>query len=449
MVTVQWSTHYEVAILRFTVEIRGKDTNMVYVISKSGKPLMPTNRHGKVRRMLKEGKAKVVSKRPFTIRLLYDSKEFTQPLRVGVDVGSGTAGYAVADENDNIVYKSNVILRNNITEKMTQRLKYRRNRRNRKTRYRASRFLNRGNSKKKDRLPPTVISKIQSHIKELNFIGKILPITEKVFEIGHFDPHLMKKPDINRHWGYQQKTDYGIANAKAIALDRDNHTCQYCKGKHKDPKIEAHHIVFRSQGGSDEPDNLIALCHTCHWELHQGKISLNKIGKRKGTLKHATQMNVISAFLQRLYPEAIPTYGYITKTNRFALGVEKDHYLDACVIATGGNKFTMKSNIVYIKKCVAKGDYQQTKGIRSEVKIPTSKIQGFRKFDLVKYMGKEYIIKGRMSSGYAFLSDLDNNTVKFTNMPKGWKTPKLGNCKRIQARKSWITTSVVDTQNIA
>ena len=46
---------------------------MVYVLNKDGGPLMPTERHGKVRRMLKEGKAKVVRREPFTIQLLYET----------------------------------------------------------------------------------------------------------------------------------------------------------------------------------------------------------------------------------------------------------------------------------------------------------------------------------------------------------------------------------------
>lgn len=33
---------------------------MVYVISQNGQPLMPTDRHGKVKHLLKSGKAKVV-----------------------------------------------------------------------------------------------------------------------------------------------------------------------------------------------------------------------------------------------------------------------------------------------------------------------------------------------------------------------------------------------------
>ena len=77
-------------------------------------------------------------------------------------------------------------------------------------------------------------------------------------------------------------------------------------------------------------------------------------------------------------------------------------------------------------------------GLRSEQRIPTNKIYGFRKFDKVKYFGKEYFIKGRMSSGYAILMDIEGNKIDFSNMPKGWKTPKLSNCKRIQARNSWM-----------
>ena len=85
-------------------------------------------------------------------------------------------------------------------------------------------------------------------------------------------------------------------------------------------------------------------------------------------------------------------------------------------------------------------DYQKTKGVRSEQKIPTDKIMGFRKFDKVKYLGKKYFIKGRMSSGYCILMDIEGNKISFENAPKGMKTVKLINCKKIQARKNWIMT---------
>lgn len=251
---------------------------MVYVLDINGQPLMPTTRHGKVKHLLTQGKAKVVKRCPFTIKLLYESTNHTQDLTLGVDTGSGTIGTAVSDDNGNIVYMSKVEVRNDITDKMKQRSKYRRNRRNRKTRYRKARWLNRKNSIKLGRFSPTMISKLHSHIKEIEFIKSILPITHLVLETAQFDTHLMKNPSLAnpklKHWGYQKGINYGFENTKAMVLNRDNYKCQYCKGKHKDSKLEVHHIIFRSQGGSDEESNLITLCHTCHKDLHSGKIKL-------------------------------------------------------------------------------------------------------------------------------------------------------------------------------
>ena len=157
-------------------------------------------------------------------------------------------------------------------------------------------------------------------------------------------------------------------------------------------------------------------------------------------------MNSIHKQLFKLYPNAIETFGYVTKANRLQLGVDKEHYYDACTIATQGNTFTVKSNL-YKKKCVSDGDFQKTKGIRSEQSITTGKICGFRKFDKVHYFGKDYFIKGRMSSGYAILMDIEGKKIDFSHMPKGFKTPKLCNLKRIGARKTWIITKV-DMLNI-
>ena len=419
---------------------------MVYVLNKDGQPLMPTNRHGKVKHLLKTGKAKVVRKCPFTIKLLYDSTNHTQNLTLGVDTGSGTLGTAVSDDNGNIIYISKVIVRNDITDKMKQRSGYRRNRRNRKTRYRKARFLNRKNSIKTDRFSPTMISKFHSHTKEIEYIKSILPITQLVLETAQFDTHLMKNSllalDTVKHWGYQKGVNYGFENTKVMVLNRDNYTCQYCKGKHKDSKLEVHHIIFRSQGGSDEESNLITLCNTCHTNLHNGKINLKLKGKKKGTLKYATQMNSIRCQLLKRYPNAIETFGMVTKANRLAIGIPKDHHLDACVIASGTKPITIKTNLLYLKKSVSKGDYQQSKGIRSEQPITTGKICGFRKFDKVKYFGKEYFIKGRMSTGYAILMDIEGNKIDFSHMLKGYKTPKLSNCKRIASRKTTLCMQV-------
>ena len=58
---------------------------MVYVLNKDGQPLMPTNRHGKVRHLLQDGKAKIINRCPFTIQLLHNSTNYTQPITLGVD----------------------------------------------------------------------------------------------------------------------------------------------------------------------------------------------------------------------------------------------------------------------------------------------------------------------------------------------------------------------------
>lgn len=424
---------------------------MVYVISQDGKPLMPCS-NAIARLLLKQGKAKVKNREPFTIKLTYETTGYTQNLTLGVDTGSGTIGTAVSKDNGDILYMSEVTVRNDITDKMTQRAKYRRKRRNRKTRYRKPRFLNRGNSKRSYRFSPTMQSKLHSHVKEIEYIKSILPITEMVFETGQFDTHLMKNPSLAdpkiRYWGYQKGTNYGFENTKAMVLNRDNYTCQCCKGKHKDSKLEVHHIVFRSHGGSDEESNLITLCHTCHKALHSGKIHPKLNGKAKGNLKYATQMNLIRKQLFRLYPDAVETFGYVTKANRLHLGVDKEHYYDACTIATQGDAFAVKSNL-YKKKCVSDGDFQKTKGIRSEQPIVTDKICGFRKYDKVRYFGREYFIKGRMSTGYAVLMDIDGNKADFSEMPKGYKTPKMANMQRMEARSTWMITTVAVTPNIA
>jgi len=165
----------------------------VYVISKDGQPLMPTSRFGKVHRLLRDKKAKVVRRCPFTIKLLYEPEtSVVQNVVLGQDTGSKYMGTACV-ANDKALYQSEVTLRDDIKKKMDNRRGFRRNRRQRKTRYRKPRFLNRANSTKKDRLPPSVRSKVQSHVDEIEFCKNILPVNKLVFETGKFDTQLMEK----------------------------------------------------------------------------------------------------------------------------------------------------------------------------------------------------------------------------------------------------------------
>ena len=412
---------------------------LVYVLKQNGQPFMPTSRFGKVRRLLKEGKAKVVRREPFTIRLLYEPEtDVVQECYCGVDTGSKHVGVAVVG-NDRVLYQSQTELRDDIKRKMDARRQARRFRRSRKTRYRKPRFLNRRNSIKKDRLPPSVKHKVQAHIDEIEFCKKILPVSDLILEVSQFDTALMKNPSlINenvKHWGYQKGFNYGYSSRREAVLHRDNYTCQCC-GK-KNCRLEVHHIKFKSNGGTDDEENLITLCEDCHKGVHTGTVVLNKKPKKSKNLKYATHMSIIRSWLLKIYPNAIETFGFVTSENRHRLNLEKDHYIDACVIASGGLEFE-QSDIILYKRRVSKGDYQLTKGIRGEQKLPTGKICGFRKFDKVEYLGNKYFIKGRMSSGFAILMDVFGNEVDFSYMPKGLKTPKLSNCKRVSSRRNYL-----------
>ena len=173
---------------------------MVYVLDIDGKPLMPTERHGKVRRLLKERKAKVVKKTPFTIQLLYNSTRYTQPVALGVDAGSKHIGLSASTETKELL-AWDVQCRTDIPELISTRREARRARRNRKTRYRAPRFKNRARSKqnqdqsdqKDDQsehrgwLAPSVEHKIDTHLNRIAAVQAILPVTKIVVETASFD----------------------------------------------------------------------------------------------------------------------------------------------------------------------------------------------------------------------------------------------------------------------
>ena len=412
---------------------------LVYVLKQNGQPFMPTERFGKVRRLLKEKKAKVVRREPFTIRLLYEPEtDVVQECYCGVDTGSKHIGVAVVG-NDRVLYQSQTELRSDIKKKMDARRAFRRNRRNRKTRYRKKRFLNRKNSIRENRLPPSVKHKVQAHIDEIEFCKKILPVSYLILEVSQFDTALMKTPSlINekiRKWGYQKGFNYGYSSRREAVLHGDNYTCQCC-GK-KNCRLEVHHIKFRRNGGTDDEENLITLCEDCHKGVHAGTVVLNKKPKKSKGLKHTTHMSIIRSQLLKKYPDAIETFGFVTSENRNRLKLKKDHYIDACVIASGGLDFK-ELDVIYRKRRVSKGDYKLTQGVRGEQKLPTGKIKGFKKFDKVKYLGEEYFIKSRKSVGYTILMDIFGNEVDFSFVPRGNKIPKLSNCRRISARRSCL-----------
>ena len=416
------------------------DIIMVYVINKHGRSLMPCTPRT-ARLLLRDKCAKVISRDPFTIKLLIGVPGYTQPLVLGIDPGSKYIGSAVRTETNQAIYLSEIHQRTDVTKKMTQRKMYRVNRRGRKTRYRKPRFSNRKNSTKTNRYPPTLENKFHTIEREVEFVCKKLPITKLYIEMGKFDMHAMTNPDVlKNHWMYQQGNEFGFYNTKAYVLNRDDYTCQCCKGKKKDPRLHCHHIIYRRNGGSDRADNLIVVCETCHDDIHANKITLTKkqLLAVKKSLKHATQMNVLCSMIKKRFviDTFTETSGYIAKSIREHFECYKEHYWDAFFGSfEHGNKPEILTDKVLIKKCVAKGVYRQTSGKRSEKKMPTGKICGFRVWDKVKFNNVIYFVRGRMSTGYANLCNIHGEQFKILPMPK------FTQLTRISARKSWIMST--------
>ena len=197
---------------------------------------MPTERHGKVRKLLDAGKAKVVRQTPFTIQLLYETTEYVQPVTLGVDPGYENVGLsAVTDKKE--VFSAEAKVRTDIPKVLSTRRQYRRSRRSRKTRYREPRFDNRVHSKPKGWLAPSVENRIQFHIKLIKLVCSILPVNRIIIETAQFDAQKLKNPDITGE-EYQQGEQAGFWNVREYVLWRDNHICQYCKGKSKDAVLE-------------------------------------------------------------------------------------------------------------------------------------------------------------------------------------------------------------------
>lgn len=412
--------------------------NRVFVISIDGIPLMPC-KAVIARLLLKQRKARVVHRTPFTIQLLYKSTTYTQRMYLGIDTGAKTIGTAVVGKHGKSLYCSEIIVRNEIRKKMDTRRMYRRTRRNRKLRYRMCRFLNRKNSIKSNRYSPTMKSKFNSHCKEIAFISKLLPIrkTHIICEISQFDTQLMQNPKLRyQKWGYQRGPMYGYANVREYILLRDKYTCKQCGDKNVE--LHVHHIKQRAHGGSNSPNNLVTLCKTCHNDYHKNLIKLKNFKLNNNfNLKYATQMSVIRSMLLKQFNDIKETFGFITKVKRQILNLKKSHFFDAIAIASGNLYKQIKlTNQLLIKRCVSKGRYQQTWGIRSEKSYPKSKVFGFKTWDKIIYQNINCFIKGTMSTGYYMLSDIFGNKINFKPMAKS------NTMKRLSARKSWIMTEV-------
>ena len=414
-----------------------KQTTQACVLDQHGKPLMPTTRLGKVYRLLKTQKTHIVSYEPFTIQLDYEpDTHIIQPMTLGVDSGAIHSGYSVANEHREY-YNTEVIARDDISKRLSDRAMYRRNRRSRKTRYRKPRFNNRKN-KKKGWLPPSLEQKVAVQINEINYLHRYFPIETIIVEVAEFDIQKIKNPDISGI-EYQQGTLQGY-NIRNYLLEKHNRKCFYC-GKSVS-KFEVEHMLPKSRGGSNRIDNLTLSCHDCNQKkdtltaeefirqtlpAKKAATKLKQLPNEKHLFKYMTQMNAtrwaLYNTIDKKYPNVKMTYGYITKHNRIQAGLPKAHHIDAKCITGFSTVPSMEQTIVKVKmrrhnRLLHRATF--SKGhIRKATNLPTITF-GFQLYDLVLFDNHRYYIKGRRRTGsFALasiegLKDTDRNYKKLT-----------------------------------
>ncbi|MBR5914688.1 MAG: HNH endonuclease [Selenomonadaceae bacterium] len=384
---------------------------LAYVINKHGKPLMPCKPQ-KAKKLLKQGRVKVIRREPFTIQFLYGASGYQQLVTLGVDAGAKYIGLSASTEKKEL-YSAEVVLRTDITELISTRRELRRARRNHKTRYRKSRFLNRVKAKKKGWLAPSILNRINAHLKVVDNVCRILPVTKIIVETASFDIQKIKNPEISGV-EYQQGEQLNFWNVREYVLFRDKHECQQCHGKSKDNVLNVHHLESRKTGG-DAPNNLITLCETCHKKYHEGKVKLKRGQSFKAEAFMGTMRWIFLNKLKEIYLiEVRNTFGYITKNTRIRLGFPKEHYIDAYCIA--GNVCAKRLNYYWYLKQVRKHNRQIHKltinkgGNRKRNQTPFE-IFGYRLFDKVKCKGEVGFIFGRRASGSFDIRRLDGTKI--------------------------------------
>ena len=301
----------------------------VFVKSIDNKPLMPCT-PAKARHLLKQDKAEVVSSIPFTIKLKFECENQVQPITLGIDSGYKYVGLSAVSETKELM-SSELTLRTDISKKLQDRAIYRRTRRG-KLWHRKPRFDNR--SKPKGWFAPSIQHKVDTHLRLVQKIKAILPVSAVVVEVANFDTQKMQNPEITGI-EYQQGELQGY-EVREYLLDKWGRKCTYCNKK--DIPLEIEHIIPKSRGGSNRVSNLALACKKCN--LKKGTQTAAEFGfpniqkKAKESLKATVFMNVVrSQIVRELNCEY--TYGYITKHNRIKLNIEKSHSNDAFVIAQG------------------------------------------------------------------------------------------------------------------
>jgi len=334
---------------------------MIYYIEDSERNVgHPTRKADMIRRWLKSGRAKIKKRSKDWILIKINKKidpEKTVPtqFRIGIDPGYENIGFAVfklTEKTNEKVLEGEAKLRtSDVTENLTERKMYRQTRRHNRRKNVIRKF---GSCKfrkpvwknrRKHMFQPTHNHLMQSHLNVLNKIFQLVPVDQShiVIEYVKFDSHKLTNSSV-KGAKYQKGPQYGYENVKNYVRARDNYKCQICK---KTGKIEVHHIVFRSNHGTDVPSNLICLCPDCHDKVQNNRLKCPKLSS-----KAFIPSGVLNSVMKELYAiisssiSTSKTYGYITDAYRKANQIEKTHYGDANIIAFCDEDNVLESNTI-------------------------------------------------------------------------------------------------------
>ncbi len=383
----------------------------VYVLDKKGKPLMPCSEK-RAKLLLNKGRACVVRVIPFIIRIkdrLVTDCEL-QPVQLKCDPGSATTGLALVRKTqqlDPVTSASTTTLHvlslmelvhrgRAISEALTQRRAFRRNRRARKTRYRQARFLNRKNQQA-GWLAPSLQHRVDMILNWVHKLRQWVPITSLAQELVSFDTQKMQNPSIQGQ-AYQRGTLFE-QEVRAYVLARDNYACVYCDKKGVPFNLD--HVAPRSKGGSNRVSNLVCACISCNIAkdnlslsdfLKDDPLRLKKVQSQlKVSLKDAAAVNSTKLALLKKLQETgllvVTSSGAVTAWNRKQLGLPKTHALDALCVDSVQAVTDWQQPTLQIKS-VGRGRYARTLldqyGFPRGYLMKAKKVKGFQSGDRIK-----------------------------------------------------------------
>ncbi|MDQ7024296.1 MAG: RNA-guided endonuclease IscB [Anaerolineae bacterium] len=322
----------------------------VLVVDKNKEALMPCH-PARARHLLKNGKAAVFRKYPFTIILKEREGGETQSVQVKIDPGSKTTGIAMAagfKRGLRAIWVAQLTHRGQqIRDDLLSRRQSRRSRRNRETRYRKPRFLNR--RRPKGWLAPSLLSRVRNIWTWLKRLNRFIPITHLAMELNRFDTQKLQNPEISGI-EYQQGTLQGY-EVREYLLEKWGRKCAYCGATHVPLQVE--HIESKSTGGSDRVSNLTISCQPCN--LAKGTMSAAEFGyskiqaQAKKPLKDAAAVNATRyALLKQIELTGLPIEtgtGGQTKFNRITQDYPKTHWLDAVCVGESGRTVFVHSTL--------------------------------------------------------------------------------------------------------